>query len=382
MSIAYTRALEIITTNIQTNPKPICMPLLSSIKHIAALDIFATVSLPSWDISLKDGYGVRLNDRGKCVVLDLQKHFLEDGITYELSTGDAIKEGTQAVVALEETRKLPDGIALPKDFEKGQNIKSKAEDIQAGELLLQKGEYIKASHISALASCGINTVMVYKRPTIGILSIGDKLCDIKQALQHDETYNTNALWLASRILEIGAKVYHIEKTKNDSLQIREKLASLHKKCDFIITTGAMSRYDAMQELLYSPEFTLLFHKVKIAPAGASALSIFEKKPLLHLPGLPLSAQLGFELLGAPILRTIRHEKKIYASAFCVTNKKEFISQEKSACAIPGYFDGNTFLSAPSFGAGMLNVLAKCNGYALIHNKKIIKAGEKVNFYLF
>ena len=64
------------------------------------------------------------------------------------------------------------------------------------------------------------------------------------------------------------------------------------------------------------------------------------------------------------------------------NKKEFTCRENCTSAIPGFFDGESFRNAPSFGAGMLNVLAKCNGYALVKNKTTIKKNDLIDFFTF
>lgn len=382
MLIDYTEALHIINSKISVTTQSMKIPLLDSIKHINADDIYATHSLPKKDISLKDGYGVRAIDIGQKTTLNNEIKILCDGFCYELSTGDSIKEGTQAIVPFEDVKAQDNDIFLPKDIEENQFIKKAGEDIQEGELLLRRGEYIKASHITSLASQGINPIRVFKRPNIAILSIGDNLTCIENIAKDDEIYNSNALSLAARILEIGAKVTQIKKCQNHQESILSILKDLVKEADFIITTGAMSRHDAMSNLIYKSDFHILFHKVKIAPASPTALSYFDSVPILHLPGLPLSAQLGFELIGVPLLKIIKHENIADTISFEVNNAKEFISKESCTAAIPGFFNGISFLSAPSFGAGMLNVLAKCNGYALIEHKRLIKTGEKIKFFPF
>jgi molybdopterin molybdotransferase len=380
--IDYTSALHIIKSKVSVTTQSMKIPLLDSIKHISAHNIYATHSLPKRNISLKDGYGIRVADIGKQAVLKNNIQKLEDGFCYELSTGDSIKEGTQAIVPFEDIQTKSAILYLPRDIEEDQFIKKAGEDIQEGELLLKRGEYIKASHITSLASQGINPIKVFKRPNIAILSIGDNLTCIEDKAKDDEIYNSNALSLAARILEIGAKITQIEKCQNNQASIISILKELVKESDFIITTGAMSRHDAMSNLIYKDDFDILFHKVKIAPASPTALTYFESTPILHLPGLPLSAQLGFELLGVPLLKIIKHENISDTISFEVKNIKEFTSKESCTAAIPGFFDGTSFLSAPSFGAGMLNVLAKCNGYALIEHKKLIKANEKIKFFPF
>jgi len=353
--INYEEALNIITNKLSVASKTKKMALLDSVKHICAEDIYATSSLPTHAIALKDGYA-----------------FLE-GNSYEVSTGDILKVGTDFVIPYEENLENP-----PYMY----NIKEKAEDIKENELLLKKGELITAYSITSLASQGIKMLKVFQKPKVGILSIGDNLCPVQKEIKKGEVYNSNALSLGARILEIGAKVSKVWQVKNNKTAIKEHLNELKKCSDFIITTGAMSKYDAMSQLIYDDDFNILFHKVQIAPASPTAFTVFNNTPLLHLTGLPLSSLLGFELLGVPAIKIIKNQTAHERKFLKVRNKEEFTCRDNCTSAIPGFFDGVYFKSAPSFGAGMLNVLAKCNGYALITNKNVIKKDSLVEFFTF
>ena len=353
--INYEEALNILSNKLSVVSHTKEMPLLDSVKHVCAKSIYATTSLPTHPISLKDGFA-----------------FLENE-SYEVSTGDILKSGTRAVVPYEESLENP-----PYMY----NIKEAGEDIQKNELLLSRGELITAYGITSLASQGIKTLKVFKKPKISILSIGDNLCPVQKEIKKGEVYNSNALSLGARILEIGAKVGKVWQVKNNKTAIKEHLKELKKYSDFIITTGAMSRHDAMSQVIYEDEFNILFHKVQIAPASPTAFSVYENTPILHLTGLPLSSLLGFELLGVPAIKIIKNESIGERKSLRVLNEKEFTCRENCTSAVPGFFDGNSFKSAPTFGAGMLNVLAKCNGYALIKDKTTIKNGDFINFFSF
>ena len=353
--INYKKALSIITNRLLAISKTKEMSLLDSIKHVCAQDIYANRSLPAYPIALKDGFA-----------------FLDDK-SYEVSTGDILKSGTKAVVPYEESLINP-----PYMY----NIKKAGEDIQKGELIISQGELITAYGITSLASQGIKRLKVFEKPKISILSIGDNLCPIQKDIKKGEVYNSNALSLGARILEVGAKVGKVWQVKNDKPAIKQHLQELRQYSDFIITTGAMSRYDSMSQVIYEDEFNILFHKVQIAPASHTAFTIYKEIPILHLTGLPLSSLLGFELLGVPAIKIIKNESVGERKALHVKNKKEFTCKEDCTSAVPGFFDGDSFKSAPAFKAGMLNVLSKCNGYALIENKTTIKSGDFIDFFSF
>lgn len=383
MSISYKEALQIISSKISVISDKKEIPILDSVKHICAQNVYASTPLPKYPISLKDGFAVLHSDKNRKLIIkdDIKK--LCAGFTYEISTGEILREGTTAIVPFEDVTLIGDyEILTPKHIEDQSHIKEAGEDIKQDELLLSRGDYIRAHNITSLVGQGIKSVKVFASPRVSILSIGDNLCPIEKDAAHGEVYNSNALSLAARVLEIGANVNKIAQCKNSIQDIIANLMNLTLQSDFIITSGAMSLHDAMSQAIYGENFDILFHKVRIAPATPSALTYLNNTPILHLPGLPLSTMLGFEILGVPTLKIIKNENLDSSKSIFVKNKNTFTCRESCTSAIPGYFDGQTFKSAPSFGAGMLNILAKCNGYALISDKINIEQGELVEFLFF
>jgi len=383
LHISYKNALDIIYSKISIVSIIREIPILDSVKHVCAQDIYAQFALPKYPISLKDGFALLHVDTNKELLIKEKMTKLTSGFAYEVSTGDFLIEGTSAVIPIEDINFTSEGkILTPEVITDKENVKDASEDIKENELLLSRGDYIRAHNITSLVSQGIKSIKVFKRPKVSILSIGDNLCEVEKQAEANEIYNSNALSLAARILEIGVNVSKIEQCRNSKEEIIESLNTLSKESDFIITTGSMSMHDSMSKSLSNDCFDILFHKVKIAPAGPTALSYLNDTPIIHLPGLPLSCMLGFELLAVPILRVIKNENLSNAKSIFIKNEKEFTCKESCTNAIPGYFDGTAFRSAPSFRAGMLNILAKCNGYALIEDKKTIKEDELVEFFTF
>jgi molybdopterin molybdotransferase len=179
--ISYEKALQIITKRVIPIKSTKVVPLLKATKHISAQTIEAKTSIPPSNISLKDGYAYSKTDK------------------FEVFTGDSLSDDIEFVIPFEDDENLS---SLPKFY----NIKLKAEDIKKGEVLVEKGEFIHAYAITALAAQGFNKIEVYNRPKVSILSIGDNLCPIQKEIKSGEVYNSNALSLAARILENGASI--------------------------------------------------------------------------------------------------------------------------------------------------------------------------------
>lgn len=383
MSISYQKALEIIQATIKPLHVNKKLPLLKTLGLTSSEDVFARCALPETSISLKEGYGIHILSQAKnYTIVSPDICFIPSGHALKLSTGQTLVEGINAVIADEEIDCLqPHTLILSENPPIGHHIKQKGEDIKVGELILKKGECISAHKITPIAAQGISKLTVFAKPKIGILSIGNNIRSLACENSENTIYNSNAMSLGARVIELGGEVVLMKECKENEKSILVKLHELSQKVDFIITSGAMSTHDAMKLSLEKSVLETLFHHVLISPAKPSALSLLNNIPILHLTGFPLSCMLGFEMLGAPILRALQ-SLPLHPKPISLSNQKILTCKASCTSAIPGLHDGNKFISAPSYQAGMLNVLGTCNGYILVEGKEIIEEGESVSFFPF
>ena len=371
MSITYQKALEIIQSHIKPLHVGQKLPLLECINRICAEDIFAHFELPQTPISLRDGYGLHLHS-GENYILTDSIATIQAGYACKLFTGDAIPKGVNAVIADEEVDFIDENsLTFSLHVESGRYIKSKGEDIAPHERLLQRGEYLDARKITAIASQGISHIETLQKPKVGILSISKYLATTM--------HNSNSVSLGARIIELGGEIGMIEEC-HDENNIISTLTRMSKTVDFIITTGAMSSSDMMSKALNNKIFTQLFNRVDIAPAKPSVLSVMNQTPILHLPGFPLACMLGFEMLGMPILKVIQHQD--LPKPVNLVNGKMLTCKDFCLSAIPGFSDGSTFVATAHYEAGRLNALSQCNGYILVNKKESVEEGERVSFFYF
>lgn len=378
MPISYQEALKIIQTYIEPLNTKQTLPLLKAINRIASSDVFAKFALPKHPMSLKEGYGIAYDPNTTLYTL-LNPPYptpIPLGYGVRLSTGESIPEGADTIIAEEDVLlEHEDRIKIPLHVTQAQHIKKEGEDITQGELLLKKFERISAQKITALSAQGISRVKTVQKPVISILSIGSQLAS-------GEIHNSNAMSLAARVVELGGKVGEIVICEENEAKILTLLNLLIQKADCVITTGALSRHDAMRHLLETKTLVPLFHHVRIAPAKPTSLTLFENKPILHLPGLPLGCMLGFEMLGVPLLRQLQHRRCIIPDFITCINQKRITCKDNCMSAIPGYSDGRSFVNAPYYEAGRLNILSQCNGYTLVEDKEVIEEGEEIPFFYF
>lgn len=348
------------------------LPLLHAINRIASVPVFALFELPKRAMSLKEGYAIPFGYQSTVPLKQTRYVF----------TGSSLSEDCVAVIPEEEALIQEGCLHIPLHAKTHSNIKHQGEDIAKEECIIHAYERLHPYKITALAAQGITHVDVLCKPKVAIVSIGNFLIALGNPLQEDTFYNTNAISLAARAIELGAEIIAVEMCEENEKTILQTLERLSSKADFIISTGAMSKSDVMATVLEKTIFNIVFQKCEICPARPSALSLLNHTPLLHLPGLPLSAMLGFELLGVPLLRALQHQSPLLPPCIPLINQSELTCKDACVSAIPGFSDGLSFTSAPHHEAGRLNALSQCNGYIRICNQTSIGVGERVWFIPF
>jgi molybdopterin molybdotransferase len=342
------------------------VPLMKAFGRISANDVMARFAVPPYPISLRDG---------KCIPYSaLPLNPLHVKGFPSISTGQRVPEGTACIVEHEMVEHITNTLSPSTEF-----IKAKGEDITKEERLLHRGQKIGPFDITNLASQGMHTLKVIKEARIAYVGIGDELIDVQEPFQEGHIYNSNAYTMAARGEMMGARTATITHTSDTQSAIIETFERL-EGVDAIITSGGMSANDAMHTLLESGPLTPLFKGVAMAPAGLTALSFLGTIPILHLPGLPMSSLLGFEVVGAALIRRLygMHEAQGLITTVAAQPIK---SHPFSQSIVPGFFDGKAF-HPKHIAAGMINVLNHCNGFILTTKNQSLDAEAPVTFCSF
>jgi gephyrin len=167
--------------------------------YVLAEDIIAPESVPAFRASTVDGYAICVPSSGMfekgiypvafASVAQVGKvHELKEGQIARITTGAPLPPGSNAVVMVEDTvvksfttdRKEETEVEiLTSETEKGENVREVGSDVQKGTIIMHKGEGVSAvgGELGLLASVGIQNVLVYKKPIVGVLSTGDEIIE-------------------------------------------------------------------------------------------------------------------------------------------------------------------------------------------------------------
>lgn len=373
MAIKVNAALDIIN-KLDLNLKFEIIPIEDSQNRVCAQDISATSSLPKFDNSAMDGYGIVYEEKNKEFEIietifagDNKNITLQTAQAVKIMTGARIPSNCSAVIPKEECEHLNNGkIKVPNDIKKFQHIRFIGEDIKTKETLIIKGEEINFAKITLLASQGISHIKVYKKPKVVVFASGEELKLHFEHIEDYQIYNSNTPTFMSRCKELGAKVDFIGQAK-DSIKSIEELIKNSLDADLIITSGGVSVGDAdfTKDAFAKLDFETIFDGIMIKPGKPTILGRIDKTYILNLPGNPLASALIFELFGKIIVQKLIGSKNIHHNYIETKLKDELENKNGRITIIPGFFDGTSFELENKRSPGMVSTLSRCNSFLVL-----------------
>src|SRR5690606_32648353 len=145
---------------------------------------------------------------------------------------------------------------------------------------------------------------VYPRLKIGILTTGDELAEPGTPLKAAQIYNSNGPMLATLVAGMGALPVHVLHAKDTLESLEQALDTLIADCDLILSVGGVSvgEKDLVKPAIENAGGELDLWRVRMKPGKPVALAHAQDKPIVCLPGNPVSAFAVFALLVSPLVR--------------------------------------------------------------------------------
>ncbi|MCK5293291.1 MAG: molybdopterin molybdotransferase MoeA [Arcobacteraceae bacterium] len=382
MSISIQEALSIIDSNISKVSFEI-VPIENTQNRISAQDVYSTHSLPTFNNSAMDGYGVKLKDTNQKVkVIDTilagssKQTDINISQAIKIMTGSRVPASIEAIIPYEQVTKLDDDyILLPNNIKKNQHIRFFGEDIKKEDKILSDGDEINFATVTMLSSQGITHIKVYRQPKISVFTSGEELKLHYEKIEDYQIYNSNTPTLLARAKELGADVTFVGMAKDNIESLKEMISnSLYS--DFIITSGGVSVGDAdfTKDAFNEFNMEVLFDGIEIKPGKPTVFGKIGNTYILNLPGNPLAAALIFEVFGKIILQKLTGNKDVFHNTIHTKMKSDFFNKKGRTTIVPGFFDGEYFEASEKRMPGMVGVLHNCNSIIILdkHTDRIKK----------
>jgi len=309
------------------------VPLPEATGRVLAADIFSEVDLPDFMRSTMDGYAISasstfgaseanpayLTIRGSVSMGESPAFSVGPGEAAKISTGGMLPDGTDSVVMIEHTETIDKTtIEVYRSVAPGQNVMEKGEDISMGAVLVSDGKRLRAQETGLLAAFGQETVRVYKKPVIGIISTGDEIVPIDETPAPGQIRDINMYTLSDLVKNAGAEPATFGIVRDDFDDLFEKCTLALEKADMVLISGGSSvgtRDFTIQVLAALPDAQILVHGISISPGKPTILAKSHHHAIWGLPGQVVSAMVVFEVVVKPFIEQI--------SGLSIKQKKEF-----------------------------------------------------------
>jgi len=288
------------------------VPLSRVNGRILASDVYAPRAHPPSNNSAVDGYALAgpvtdvpctlpLVD-GRSAAGEPFKGQVPAGHAIRILTGAVIPAGTDTVV-LEEDCEVRDGqLYLNGTLKAGVNARKAGEDIQAQDRILIAGTRLTPTQISVLASVGVESVDVYQKLRVGVLSTGDEVKPVGAPVTDWQIYDANRPMLSALVSQLGYELVDLGHALDRADEVKSALETGAQECDLILTSGGVSAGDEDHV-----SKTLKAHgdisnwRIAIKPGRPLALAMFQGTPVVGLPGNPVAAWVCALRFGAPAM---------------------------------------------------------------------------------
>ena len=228
---------------------------------------------------------------------------MDAGSVCRIFTGAPMPAGADAVVIQEDTRREGDEVLILEASRAGKHVRTRGSDVSAGAVLLRAGDRLWHGEIGLLASQNIDRVHVFRQPRVALLSTGDELRQLGEDLEPGMIVNSNLYVLTEMLRAVGVIPVPLPAAPDTLVDIEASLREA-LEADVVITTGGVSvgEYDFVNEAFENVGIETMFWKVRMKPGKPVSFAQYRGKPVIGVPGNPISAMVAFEVLIAPCLR--------------------------------------------------------------------------------
>lgn len=332
--LSIEQAQRLMLSHVRSLPT-VELPLREALFRTLAGSVRCDVDDPPFDRAMMDGYAVRAADVARVpVALDVIGQIaagadasitIRPGQAAQINTGAPMPQGADAVARIESTEPSGGKVLIKESVSPGQFVTLRAAYARAGKTVLDAGALLTPVNLGVAATAGAATVTVHRPPRVAILATGNELVDIDRRPTGAQIRNSNQYLLEALIRSAHCEPRLLETAGDDPAVLKSKIAEGFKS-DVLCITGGISAgaFDFVPEVLQELGATLRVHKIAIKPGRPTIFATVPSGTLVFaLPGNPVSAFIGFELLVRPALAAAQGRTATIPETFVVRLQGRF-----------------------------------------------------------
>ncbi len=346
--------------------------VVESLGRVTAAAVSARISSPFYHASAMDGYAVNFGDSFGANESHPVFLSVPDKAVY-VDTGDPLPDGFNAVVKIEDTNLREEAgkrsVEIISPLTPWQNVRVIGEDIVVTELIAPENTRIRPIDLSAMLAGGIQHLEVRKMPVVSIIPTGDEIVQYDGELKKGSIIDTNSHMLAGYLHDDGALPVRCDIVPDKKDAIRKALSGAVRDSDIVlIIAGSSAGSEDYTADVIRGLGEVLIHGVGIKPGKPVVLGMVDKKPVVGIPGYPVSAYLAYTLFVKPLIEeyygTGRKEPEMMEAKLS-RQVSSSMGVEEFVRVKLGKVSGKTIATPVSRGAGVIMSLARADGILIV-----------------
>ncbi len=348
------------------------IPVVRSSGRVTAEPVFAKTSSPSFHCAAMDGIAVKAEttygaseDSPKTLTLGKEALFV--------NTGNPVPAGMDAVVMIEDVHLVDDEKAEIREAAyPWQHVRSVGEDIIVSEMVFPENHRITPYDLGALLASGNGEVKVRRKPRVLVIPTGSELLEPDSFLESAQSgmmpggiIESNSYVLSGLVAEDGGIPIRHRIVPDDPKDLREALLANYEMCDLILMiAGSSAGSEDYTRSIIEEDGEIYVHGVSMMPGKPTMIGIFKGRPVIGIPGYPVSAIMAYEELVKPILYRSLHLLKSERPRIKAIPTRKIPSKlgTEEFLRVKVGNVGGRFLATPlPRGSGVITSLTKADG---------------------
>ncbi len=345
-------------------PEAETIPVRDACGRITAEPVYARICAPHYPASAMDG--IALEARATFGATETTPVTLGAEAFTAVDTGDPMPEGCDAVVMAEDVVGQEDGsVRLHAAAVPWQHIRQIGEDICAGEMILASHVEISPSAMGAMLAAGVLEAAVLRRPVVGIIPTGDEVVPPTASPEPGDVVEFNSAIFSAMLVQWGAEPRTFPIVPDERAAIRAAVEEALSQCDVVLlNAGSSAGREDYSAAVLGEVGEVLFHGIAMKPGKPAILGHRGGKPLLGVPGYPVSGILVLTELLRPLLedwyqagirRDVHREAVLSRPVVSGLKYQEFVRVRLGRAA------GKLIASPLGRGSGVVSSFMKADG---------------------
>ena len=353
-----------------------------SLGRVTGLPVYAKRNVPHYTSAAMDG--IALKSRSSFGASESSPKILEFGKDFIfVNTGDPIPKDYDAVLMIEKVRIIDENrVMIFEPVFPTSDLRPIGEDVTAGEMIVTRYHKIEHYDIPLFLAAGVFELDVLKRLKVVVIPTGDEITDPRKSEKSGRIPETNSSMVKAFLTEndVNSVVESVVPDVPEDIETAIKNALKNFDMIFTIAGSSAGSKDFTYRVLEKIG-NVVVHGMNIKPGKPVILAVVDGKPVIGLPGFPVSLDVVLQKVVKPVIlrkyKTYeRSERKM--KAVSTIRMRSSISEEEYIRGVLASVKNRIVFSPLKRGAANLISLTRHDSILTVEKGKVVvDEGEEV-----